>query len=455
MNYNVFREYDIRGVVKEDFYPEFVYNLGRAYGTVLNSVNQKNVSISGDIRKTTVTLKENLILGLLNSGINVYDLGTIPTPVNYFSLFETDIPNSVQITGSHNPPEYNGFKFSLAKKPFFGKEIQNVKAIMIENKYSNSLHKGSLFKLDVIEDYIKLLKEKIKIDKALSTIMDCGNATGGIVAPEIFRQLGINNQELYCDIDDTFPNHHPDPTVDKNLNDLVQLVDSNNVDFGLAYDGDADRVVIVDDKARIIRSDILMSIFVSDIVNPNDTIIYDVKCSRSLHETILQYKGCPIMYKTGHSLIKNKMLETKSKFGGEMSGHLFFADKYYGYDDGIYASLRVAELLSRLKDVSLSSLVDEIPQYFSSQELRLNCNTDKEKFDITNKTIEYFSSKYDCNLIDGVRVEFEDGWGLVRASNTQPVIVCRFEANNQSMLNEIQTKVLSKLKEFGDIEIEL
>lgn len=453
MNENVFKEYDIRGIVENDFSTSFVNNLGRAYGTVLVNNNQKHISVSGDIRKTTLTLKNDFIDGLLDVGINVYDLGILPTPVNYFSLFNTDIHNSVQITGSHNPPEYNGFKLSFNKKPFFGKDIQKLKDIILHNDFKISSVKGQLFKTDIIEDYITDIKSKINIENNIRCVMDCGNATAGLIAPQLFKEFNIDLVELYCNIDDTFPNHHPDPTVDKNLDDLIFSTLKNKTNLGVAYDGDGDRVVAVDERGRIIRPDILMSIFIPYLVTKNDSIIYDVKCSRALKETILKYGGKPIMYKTGHSLIKNKMLETKSLFGGEMSGHLFFADKFYGFDDGIYASLRLIELLSKIKK-PLSELLDKIPKYHSSPEIRIECKDDNEKNKIVASSVQYFKNRFVHDLIDGIRIEFENGWGLIRSSNTQPVIVCRFEANSKESLEEIQNLVYSRLKIYGDIEVE-
>ena len=454
MSNHVFREYDIRGVVENDFHQDFVEKLGKSFGTFLKSNNQNKVSVSGDVRESTILLKKYFIDGILSCGLDVYDLGILPTPVNYFSLFNTDIVNSVQITGSHNPPEFNGFKLSFNKKPFFGKSILKLQDIINNDLFSSSLVKGKLFKLDILEDYIKFIKSNIKIENDIKSIIDCGNATAGIVAPLLFDELNLKVKKLYCDIDSNFPNHHPDPTEDKNLEDVVSILEnSNDYDVGFGFDGDADRVVAVDENGSIVRSDILMAVFIKDIMNSNDSIIYDVKCSRALEYMIKKYNGNPIMWKTGHSLIKNKMIETSSRFGGEMSGHLFFADKFFGFDDGIYASLRLIELLSKSKE-SLSEMVDEIPKYFSTPEIRIDCENDFQKFEITKKATSFFINNYNCNTIDGVRIEFDYGWGLIRSSNTQPVIVCRFEAQTKEKLDFIKNLVFSKIKEFGDIKIE-
>tara|TARA_Y100001970_G_scaffold23435_1_gene27542 strand:- start:19076 stop:20443 length:1368 start_codon:yes stop_codon:yes gene_type:complete len=448
MNNRIFREYDIRGIVEEDFQDKVVIDLGRAYGKYLLDNNQNKISISGDIRYSTSKLKSNLINGLIESGIDVYDLGILPTPVNYFSLFHTDIKNSIQITGSHNPKEYNGFKISFKGKPFFGSDIRKIQAMMNKGSFqSNRKAKGSIRKLDVLDDYINIIKNDINLESDISCIMDCGNSVGGLVAPTIFKELGINLKEIYCDINPDFPNHHPDPTVDENLNDLVKYIRMGDYDLGIAYDGDADRVVAVDEKGFIIRPDILMSLFIPFVISENDAVIFDVKCSRSLEETILKYGGNPVMYKTGHSLIKNKMIDMKSKFGGEMSGHIFFNDRYYGYDDGIYVSLRLIELLSK-STKKISDYIAEIPKYISTPEIRIDCDDDI-KFEVVNNIKKYFLDNFKCILIDGIRIEFDYGWGLVRASNTQPVIVCRFESDTLENLNKIKSIVFNQIELYG------
>ena len=448
MNNRIFREYDIRGIVEEDFSSDIVINLGRAYGKFLLDNNQNKISISGDIRYSTDRLKDNLIEGLSSVGVNVYDLGILPTPVNYFSLFHTDIKNSIQITGSHNPKEYNGFKISFNGKPFFGQNIKNLQHIMNNNLFSAYSSKGSIKKIDILDDYINKIKSDINIENEISCVMDCGNSVASLVAPQLFKELGINLTEIYCDVDPSFPNHHPDPTVDENLVDLIKVINKSNYDLGIAYDGDADRVISIDEMGGIIRADILMSVFVSYITNPGDSVVFDVKCSRALEETIKKFKGNPIMYKTGHSLIKNKMINTNAKFGGEMSGHIFFSDRYYGYDDGIYVSLRLIELLSKIKR-KLSDCVFDIPKYVSTPEIRIECDDDDIKFDIVNKIIKYFSNKFNCSLIDGVRIEFDYGWGLIRASNTQPVIVCRFESDSLENLDKIKNMIFEQVRFHG------
>ena len=301
---------------------------------------------------------------------------------------------------------------------------------------------------DIISDYNQMIQSKININKRLKVAIDCGNAAGCIVAPDLYEKFNIDLHKLYCDIDGSFPNHHPDPTVDSNLIDLQEFVIKNKCDLGLAFDGDADRIVAVDENGLIIRSDILISIFLSKIIKKGDSVVYDVKCSKALEDMINRFNGNPIMWKTGHSLIKNKMKEEKAKIGGEMSGHIFFADDYYGYDDAIYVGLRLVELLSN-QDMKLSEIVSEVPRYFSTPELRFDCNDDKEKIDIMNNVFDYFSSKYNFSDIDGIRLSLDNGWALIRCSNTQPVIVCRIEASTKNLLKKYEKMVIEKLLSFG------
>ena len=450
INPYIFREYDIRGNVDEDFPEHIVIKLGKAFGTFVNRAGGREVAVSGDIRLTTPALISQFKTGILSTGVDVINLGILPTPVNYFSMFHLGVSSAVQITGSHNPPEFNGFKLSMNKKPVFGSDIQNLYEMI--NKMDFDEGEGTEARYKIIEVYNEMIRSKIKIDKPIRVVMDCGNAAAAINAPEIFKSLGVELKELYCEPDGTFPNHHPDPTVEKNLIDLIDLMKSGNYDVGLAFDGDADRVGVIDEKGHVLWADQLMSIFLPDIIKNGEDILFDVKCSQALEDMINHYGGNPIMWKTGHSLIKQKMTEIECKFGGEMSGHIFFADDYYGYDDAIYVAARLLELLSKTNK-SLSELRSIIPVYYSTPEMRMEAKNDEEKFKITQKAIEYFTENYDCITVDGVRIKFGDGWGLVRSSNTQPVIVCRFEANSVDRRDEIMNLVLGKLKEFGNLKM--
>ncbi len=454
MNINkyIFREYDIRGEVKTDFPADIVEMLGRGYGTYVSKLGAKKVALSGDIRLTTPALKHSFMNGLLSTGLDVVDIGIIPSPVNYYSMFKLDIDGAVQITGSHNPPEFNGFKMSLFKKAVYGEAIQEIRKI-IENQDFNE-GKGEFSEYDILPDYKAMILDKIKIEKPMKVVMDCGNAAACVNGPEIFKLLGIDLKELYCEVDGTFPNHHPDPTVKENLADLITLMKTGKYDAGIAFDGDADRIGVVDEIGEIIWADQLMALFLPEIVNEGDEILFDVKCSQALEEMILKYGGTPVMWKTGHSLIKQRMAELKCKFGGEMSGHIFFADDFFGFDDALYVAARLIQLLSRTVK-TLSELKAVLPKYYSTPEMRMACESDEEKFRIAKEAEEYFKANYDCLTIDGVRIRFGDGWGLVRSSNTQPVIVCRFEANTQERMEKIKDLVLSKLLTIGKLEIEV
>ena len=462
LNKNVFREYDVRGIADSDFSDRFPYNLGKAFGSYIVKNNcGTTLAISGDVRPSTERLKKEFIDGVLSTGLNVVDIGVVPTPVNYFINYQKhEVDGSVQITGSHNPSEYNGFKFTLQKESFFGdkiKELYNIIKTKDYHRKSNGVDsKGRLSYLDIIPEYINDIIGRIKINKKMKVIVDCGNAAGCIVAPKIFKKLDIDIEELYCDIDGSFPNHHPDPTVDSNLICVVEKIKAGSYDLGVAYDGDADRVVCIDSNGNIIRSDILMCIFIKDILKKvdNKKIIYDVKCSSALKDVISKYKGEPIEWKTGHSLIKSKMKLENSNFAGEMSGHIFFNDNYYGYDDAVYVSLRLIEILSNT-NLTLSDLVSEIPKYFSTPELRFECVNDQEKFKIMNNLKECLRNDYSCSTIDGIKVFIDDGWGLLRASNTQPVIVCRIESKSNRGLDNIKAILSSHLSKYKGIKFEL
>ena len=450
INPYIFREYDIRGKVAEDFPEHVVIKLGKAFGTFIKRAGGTEIAVSGDIRLTTPELIIQFKSGVISTGIDVINLGILPTPVNYYSMFHLGVFGAVQITGSHNPPEFNGFKMSLNKKPVFGDDIQTLYALINNNDFDEG--EGTEARYKILNEYNYMIKDKITIEKPMKVVMDCGNAAAAINAPEVFKSLGIELKELFCEPDGTFPNHHPDPTVEENLKDLIYEMKTGEYDVGLAFDGDADRVGVVDEKGEILWADQLMSIFLPEIIENGETILFDVKCSQALEDMINRHNGKPFMWKTGHSLIKQKMVELECKFGGEMSGHIFFADDYYGYDDALYVAARLVQLLSRTER-TLSELKAEIPVYYSTPEMRMEAENDQMKFMISNKAVEYFSQNYDCITVDGVRIKFGDGWGLVRASNTQPVIVCRFEANSPERRDEIMDIVLKKLGEFGELRL--
>ena len=452
MNVNpyIFREYDIRGKVVEDFPSEVVVSLGKAFGTLVKRSGGREIAISGDIRLSTPDLINFFKEGVLSTGVDVINIGIVPTPVNYYSLFKLEVAASVQITGSHNPPEFNGFKLSLHKKPVYGDQIQLIKNFILNLDYENG--EGSETRYKLLPKYAEMIQNKISINKKMRVVMDCGNAAAAINAPSIFKDLGIELKELFCEPDGTFPNHHPDPTVEENLSDLIYEVKNGDYDLGIAFDGDADRLGVVDETGEIIWADQLLAILLSGVIKKGDEVIFDVKCSQALEDVISELGGKPVMWKTGHSLIKNKMAENNCKIGGEMSGHIFFADDYFGYDDAIYVAGRLIQMLSKTEK-TLSELKSVIPKYYSTPEIRLEAESDEKKFEIAKMAENYFSNNYDCITVDGVRVKFEGGWGLVRASNTQPVIVCRFEGDTLDNMKNIQSVILDKLKEFGTLKI--
>ena len=452
VNPYIFREYDIRGIVDKDLTDEVVELIGRGFGTYISEKGAESVSVGGDVRLSTNRFIEKLIKGINSCGINVTNIGQVPTPVQYFSMYELDVDAGVMITGSHNPPEFNGFKLSLFNAPVFGEEIQKIKDIINSSAFTNGI--GSYKEQDIKQKYLDYLITNINIKRPLKVVIDSGNGAGSLVAHKLFKDLGVETIDLFDTPDGNFPNHHPDPTVEENIQHLIETVQESKADLGIGYDGDADRIGVVDENGDIIWGDKLMIIFSKEILknNPGANIIFEVKCSQALPEMIEKFGGKPVMWKTGHSILKKKMKELNSPLAGEMSGHLFFADRYFGYDDAIYASARLVELLSNTNK-KLSELLSDVPKYFSTPEIRVETESDEVKFEIAEKAKHYFSSKYNVIDVDGVRILFGDGWGLVRASNTQPVLVLRFEARTKERLDEIKDLVINKLKEFGKLSI--
>ncbi|MFH0860169.1 MAG: phosphomannomutase/phosphoglucomutase [Candidatus Altiarchaeota archaeon] len=433
---SLFRAYDIRGVYDKDLTEEVAEKIGKAFGTVIGS---GTVSVGCDVRLSSPTLKDALIRGILSAGVNVEDVGTVSTPLLYFSIYHYGLDGGAMITGSHNPPEYNGFKLCKGKNALYGEQIQELRKIIERGKYRKC--KGKLKQRDVEGDYLEYVGERIKPGKKLKVVIDAGNGTASITAPTLFRTLGCEVIELYCKPDGNFPNHHPDPTVDGNLGDLIAKVRKENADLGVAYDGDGDRAGFVDDRGSIVRGDQAMIVFSKDILSRHKKakIIFEVKCSKALPEEIEKAGGVPIMYRTGHSFIKKKIRSEKALLAGEMSGHFFFADNYYGYDDAIFASARMAEILSKSGE-SFSDMVERMPHYYSTPEIRVDCPDDL-KFDIVEEVTREFQKDHNVITVDGARINFKGGWGLIRASNTQPALILRFEADTPEKLEKIRKTV--------------
>lgn len=450
MNEGIFREYDIRGIVETDLTDDVVLNLGKAFGTLMKRRGYKLLTVGYDLRLSSEHLKNVYVDGLLSTGMDVINIGEVTTPTLYFSIVHLKTDGGVMITGSHNPIEFNGFKMCEGIASVFGEDIQEIKRIILESDFEAGT--GSVKNTDVMPDYLAMLKGKFSFPKKLKVVIDAGNATAGPVAPQLWRDLGLDVVELYCEPDGNFPNHLPDPSVPKYMKDLQAKVLEENADLGIGYDGDADRVGAVDETGRIIYADTLLALFSSDVLQkkPGGQIIFDVKCSQALPEVIKKFGGKPLMWKTGHSLLKAKMKETGAPFAGEMSGHMFFADDYYGFDDGMYASGRLMQILANT-DKKLSELVDEIPAFESTPEIRVEC-ADDAKFKVVADLVEAFRKEYKVIDIDGARVEFGDGWGLVRASNTQPTLVLRFEAKTKERLKEIIKIFMEKLALFPAVK---
>ncbi len=443
----MFREYDIRGRVDEDLTVEVAEAIGRAYGTMVRRAGGRRVVSGRDGRLSGPKLQEALIKGILSTGVDVINIGVTPTPVMYFSLFKLpEVDGGIQVTGSHNPPEFNGFKICVGKETLYGPKIQELRELIEREDFETG--QGKVEDYDILPEYKKFLKENINVSRPLKVVLDCGNGVTALTAPEAFRDQGCEVTSLYCEVDGTFPNHFPDPVVEENIKDLRAKVLEIRADFGVGYDGDGDRIGVVDDKGRILWGDQLLIIFARDILkkHPGATIIGEVKCSQVMYDEIARLGGRPIMWKTGHSLIKGKMKEEKALLAGEMSGHIFFADRYFGFDDAVYASLRLAEIVAA-SEVPLSQMLEDLPQMVATPEIRVEC-PDEKKFEIVKRLTEKLKAEgFNVIDIDGARVIFEDGWGLVRASNTQPVLVLRFEARDEKRLQEIRRLIEEKLEE--------
>ena len=444
----LFREYDIRGVVDQDLTEDAVRQIGQAYGSMVKRAGGTTVTCGRDGRLHSERLQNSLMDGISMAGIDVVNIGLCPTPVLYFSIFSLKSDGGIQVTGSHNPPEFNGLKMCVGKGTIFGQAIRDLHEMILSGDLEAGA--GTVKEYEIIPEYLAYLHENIRIARPLKVVLDCGNGVSALVAPEAFRNSGCQVESLYCEVDGSFPNHHPDPTVVENLKDMQAKVQEIGADFGIAFDGDGDRIGLVDEQGEVIYGDKILLFLSRDLLknHPGATVIGEVKCSHVMYDDIRQHGGNPVMWKTGHSLIKQKMKETGALLAGEMSGHIFFADRFFGFDDATYAALRVAEILSQ-DEKPLSSCFKDLPATFSTPEIRVDC-PESEKFKVVQKAKDWFSSHYDTIDVDGVRILFPDGWGLIRASNTQPVLVLRFEAETPERLAEIRELVEKRLQEIRD-----
>ncbi len=448
---HIFREYDIRGIVGTDLDPEVTRLVGKAYGSALRESlggASGTVVVGQDNRPHSPMLADGLMEGLNSVGVDVISLGTVPTPLALWGEKHMETDGAIQITGSHNPPDYNGIKMTQKGGSFFGASIQGLLRRIQENDFAEGA--GSLVHKDPIPSYISEISAGFELARPVRVVVDCGNGAGALVAIDLLRAIGADVIPLYCESDGTFPNHHPDPTVDEYLVDMIDLVKERKAELGIAFDGDADRIGAVDENGTVVRGDILLLLFGLDILEtrgPGQKLVFDVKCSQVLPEVFAAAGGEPIMWKTGHSHIKSKMKELGAPLGGELSGHICFADDYIGIDDAPYDACRLVDLLSRA-DRSFSEIVADLPQYVSTPEIRIEVDETK-KWEVVERALEHFSQSHDVIDVDGARVLFGDGWGLLRTSNTQPVIVARFEAKTEERLQEIQSLMQGWLRTQG------
>jgi len=435
----VFREYDIRGVAGTDLTEETVELVGRALGTQVREAGGRTVVVGRDVRLSGPAFHRAALAGLTAAGCDVVDLGVVPTPLTYFAAKTLPVDGLCMITGSHNPPEYNGMKIGVGPSTLYGEGIQAILRQIQAGRFASGA--GTVKAHDIVTPYQDHVVGNIKLgERKLKVVVDAGNGTGGVAIP-VFQRLGLEVVPLFVEPDGRFPNHHPDPTVEKNLEHLKAKVLETRADLGIAYDGDSDRVGAVDEKGQVLWGDQLMILFSRAILaeRPGAAIVGEVKCSFTMYDDIAKHGGRAIMWKAGHSLIKAKMKEEHAELAGEMSGHIFFGHRWLGFDDGIYSSARLVELLSKT-DQPLSALLADVPRTFSTPELRVDCPEEK-KFELVRRAQAWFSARYKTITVDGVRVEFPDGWGLVRASNTQPILVLRFEATSEARLAEIRALV--------------
>ncbi len=450
----IFRQYDVRGIVGQDLTDEVAYGIGRGYAAYL-ALHQISgaVAVGRDNRPSGDALRDALVRGLTECGVDVVDVGVVPTPLLYWALHHENVVAGIQITGSHNPAEYNGFKMCVGTGSLHGSEIQALYRLIVGGVFPAGA--GQVRHAEVIDRYVADIAQRVGTlahtdGTPLRVVYDCGNGAGALVAPQLMHALGVDGIGLFTESDGTFPNHHPDPTVPENLEDLIAAVRREGAEIGVAFDGDADRIGVVDSTGRIIWGDHILILYARDVLTrtgKGQPIIFDVKCSQALTDEIKKAGGVPVMWKTGHSLIKDKMKETHAPIAGEMSGHMFFTESFYGHDDALYAAARLLRIIAD-SGQTIDQLLADVPHFVSTPEIRID--TDEEtKFAIMAKAVPHFSATHDVIDVDGVRVLFGDGWGLFRASNTQPVIVARFEARTQERLDEIRNEMEGWMRAQG------
>jgi len=447
INREIFRAYDIRGVVDQDFDPEWVETLGRACGTYFMGLGINQAVVGHDCRHSSPEYQARMVRGLQSTGVDVVFLNMVATPLFYFAVKKLGRKAGVMVTASHNPSDFNGFKVWAGDSTIHSQEIQNIYEIMVKGEFA--VGKGVSSELDIEPEYLAYLKDQGPIAGPVRVVVDGGNGAAGLVCAQALENAGAEVIPIFCQPDGNFPNHHPDPTVMKNNADLVATVLKEKAQLGIGLDGDGDRIGVVDEKGQMIYGDQLLAIYARDVLKnkPGSSVIGEVKCSHLLFNDIEKHGGRPIMWKTGHSLIKAKMKEENAPLAGEMSGHMFFADRYYGFDDAIYSAQRLVEIVARKKHTLVSQYLDDWPKTFNTPELRMEC-PERIKFKVVKKAQEFFRQDYNIVDVDGVRIIFEDGWALLRASNTQPVLVLRFEAESEARLTEFRKIIEKPLKKW-------
>ena len=445
---HIFREYDIRGLHESELSNETAEAVGHAFATRIKTEGGTKVALGQDVRPSSARLARHAEAGMMRAGLAVQRVGVVPTPALYYAVASRGLDGGMQITGSHNPPEFNGFKLAKQKLPLYGAEILEMRRAIQAGELATAPG-GSWTDAPILDDYRAMLIERCTSPKGLKVVLDCGNGCAGTVVPQVFERMGHTVIPLFVELDGSFPNHLPDPTVPALLVDLQKKVKETGADLGIGFDGDADRIGAVTGSGRIVWGDQLLALFARDVLTrvPGGTIIFDVKCSQALPEDILAHGGKPMMWKTGHSLIKQRLAETGAPVAGEMSGHMFFSEGFFGFDDALFAAGRLLRYVASTGQ-TLDQLVASMPQYFSTPETRLAC-PEERKFQIPELLKATFAGKGRVIDIDGIRVEFGDGWGLVRASNTQPVLVVRFEARTEARLAEIRDMMMTALKALG------
>jgi phosphomannomutase/phosphoglucomutase len=453
INPHIFRQYDIRGVVDQDVTEQIAEHIGRAFATMVrrqSDAERPRITLGRDNRLTSPRLAAAVERGINAAGVDVVDVGTVPTPAHSFATAWFGTEGGLQVTGSHNPPQYNGFKMTLAGSSLYGDAIQELLRMIREDDFESG--QGTVEHVEILPTYVREVAAKFHVDRPIKVVVDCGNGSGSLVAVDLLTALGPNVEvvPLFCESDGTFPNHHPDPVVDANLQDLIAKVAETGADLGVAFDGDADRIGAVDENGQIVRGDTLLLIYAVDLserLGPGQPIVFDVKCSQKLPEVLERVGARPIMSQTGHSLIKERMKREGSLLSGELSGHIMFGENYYGFDDALYAACLLIQIVAN-SGKSLSEITGAFPHFVSTSELRYPA-TEETKWEIVDRATRHFSADHEVIDVDGARVLFGDGWGLIRASNTEPVLVARYEARTPERLAEIRDLMEGWLRAEG------